>query len=33
LLVALIAVLALGAVKTVGDTIHTVFWQSIAQNF
>ena len=33
LLVALIAVFAIGAVSTVGNTIHTVFWQSIAQNF
>ena len=33
LLVALIAVFAIGAVSTVGNTIHTVFWQGIAQNF
>jgi pilus assembly protein Flp/PilA len=33
LLAALIAVIALGAVTTVGNTIHTVFWTSIANNF
>jgi Flp pilus assembly pilin Flp len=33
LLVALIAVVALGAVSTVGRTIYTVFWQTIASNF
>ncbi len=33
LLVALIAIVALGAVSTVGQTIYTVFWQSIANNF
>jgi Flp pilus assembly pilin Flp len=33
LLVALIALFAIGAVTTVGNTIHTVFWQSIATNF
>jgi Flp pilus assembly pilin Flp len=33
LLVALIALFAIGAVTTVGNTINTVFWQSIAQNF
>jgi Flp pilus assembly pilin Flp len=33
LLAALIAIVALGAVSTVGQTIYTVFWQSIAQNF
>ena len=33
LLVALIALVALGAVTTVGQTIYTVFWQSIASNF
>ena len=30
LLAALIAIIALGAVSVVGNTIHTVFWQSIA---
>jgi Flp pilus assembly pilin Flp len=33
LLCALIAIFALGAVSTVGQTIHTVFWQTIATNF
>ena len=33
LLVALIALFAMGAVATVGQTVHTVFWQSIASNF
>jgi Flp pilus assembly pilin Flp len=33
LLCALIALFALGAVSTVGQTIYTVFWQTIAQNF
>jgi Flp pilus assembly pilin Flp len=33
LLAALIAIVALGAVTTVGQTIYTVFWQSIAQNY
>ena len=33
LLCALIALFALGAVTTVGQTIHTVFWQAIASNF
>jgi len=33
LLAALIAVIAIGAVTTVGNTIQTVFWQSIANNF
>jgi Flp pilus assembly pilin Flp len=33
LLAALIAILAIGAVTTVGNTIHSVFWQSIANNF
>jgi len=33
LLAALIAILAMGAVTTVGNTIHSVFWQSIANNF
>jgi pilus assembly protein Flp/PilA len=30
LLAALIAVVAIGAVTTVGNTIYTVFWQTIA---
>ena len=33
LLAALIAIVAIGAVTTVGQTIYTVFWQSIAQNY
>jgi Flp pilus assembly pilin Flp len=33
LLAALIALVALGAVSAVGQTIYTVFWQSIANNF
>jgi len=33
LLMALIALVAVGAVTTVGQTIYTVFWQSIASNF
>ncbi len=33
LLMALIAVLAIVAVQTVGATINTVFWQTIAQTF
>lgn len=33
LLAALIAVIAIGAVTTVGNTINTVFWTSIANNF
>lgn len=33
LLAALIALVALGAVATVGNTIFTVFWQAIANNF
>jgi Flp pilus assembly pilin Flp len=33
LLAALIAITALGAVSFVGQTIYTVFWQSIASNF
>jgi pilus assembly protein Flp/PilA len=32
LLAALIAIVALGAVKTVGTIIHNVFWQTIGQN-
>jgi pilus assembly protein Flp/PilA len=33
LLAALIAIIAIGAVTTVGNTIHSVFWRSIANNF
>jgi Flp pilus assembly pilin Flp len=33
LLMALIAVFAIGAVQTLGNTINTVFWQAIANNF
>jgi len=33
LLVALIALFALGAVASVGQTIYNVFWQNIATNF
>ncbi len=33
LLVVLIAIVALGAVMTVGTTINTIFWNNIAQNF
>ena len=33
LLMALIAVFAIGAVSTLGNTINTIFWQSIASNF
>jgi Flp pilus assembly pilin Flp len=33
LLVALIAIIALGAVQVVGNTIHTVFWTAIASSF
>ncbi len=33
LLAALIAIVALGAVTTVGRTIYDVFWQAIANNF
>ena len=33
LLMALIAIVALGAIATLGDTINSVFWQSIASNF
>jgi pilus assembly protein Flp/PilA len=33
LLAALIAMIALGAVTTVGNTIQTVFWQVIGNNF
>lgn len=33
LLAALIAVIALGAVTTVGNTIHQVFWMTIGSSF
>ena len=33
LLVALIALFAIGAVTTVGNTVHEVFWQSIVTNW
>ncbi len=33
LLMALIAIFAMGAVQTLGNTVSTVFWQSIASNF
>jgi Flp pilus assembly pilin Flp len=33
LLMALIAIFAMGAVSTLGNTINTVFWQTIATNF
>jgi Flp pilus assembly pilin Flp len=33
LLCGLIALVAMGAVGFVGQTIHTVFWQTIANNF
>ena len=33
LLCSLIALVAMGAVGFVGQTIYNVFWQSIAQNF
>jgi len=33
LLMALIAIFAMGAVSVVGNTVNTVFWQSIASNF
>ena len=33
LLAALIAIAALAAVSTLGDTIRTVLWQPIASNF
>jgi Flp pilus assembly pilin Flp len=33
LLAALIAVVAMAGVSTLGNTINTVFWQSIAQTF
>ena len=33
LLAALIAIVAVGAVTTVGQTIYNVFWSAIANNF
>lgn len=33
LLAALIAVVAIGAVSTLGQTIYTVFWRTIQTNF
>jgi Flp pilus assembly pilin Flp len=33
LLAALIAIIALGAITTVGNVIHTVFWSAIAAAF
>jgi Flp pilus assembly pilin Flp len=33
LLMALVAVFAMGAVATLGNTIRTVFWSAIASNF
>ena len=33
LLMALVAIFALGAVATLGNTITTVFWSAIASNF
>ena len=33
LLTALIAIIAMGAVTTLGNTINTVFWSAIANNF
>ena len=33
LLAALSAIFAMGAVSAVGNTVHDVFWQSIASNF
>ena len=33
LLTALIAIIAIGAVTTLGNTINTVFWTAIANNF
>jgi Flp pilus assembly pilin Flp len=33
LLAAMIALFALGAVATVGQTIYSVFWNNIANNF
>lgn len=33
LLAVLIAIVALGAVTTLGNTVNTIFWNNIAQNF
>jgi Flp pilus assembly pilin Flp len=33
LLMVLIAILAMGAVSTLGQTVNNVFWGNIAQNF
>ena len=33
LLAALIALVAFGAVQTLGNAIYTIFWSQIAQNF
>ena len=33
LLAALIAIVAIGAVSAVGQTIYSVFWQTISTNF
>lgn len=33
LLAALIALVAFGAVSSLGNTIYTIFWSQIAQNF
>lgn len=33
MLVGLISVFALGAVRVVGDTIYSLFWNQIANNF
>jgi Flp pilus assembly pilin Flp len=33
LLAALIAIFAMGAVATLGQTVYNVFWSNIAQNF
>jgi Flp pilus assembly pilin Flp len=33
LLAALIAIFALGAVASLGQTVYNVFWSNIAQNF
>jgi len=33
LLAVLIAIVALGAVMTLGQTINNIFWNNIAQNF
>jgi Flp pilus assembly pilin Flp len=33
MLAALIAVIAIGAISTLGQTIHNVLWQTIVNNF